>query len=106
MAASTGTYAQTMGPGMMGQQMGPGMMPGYSTPMSPQRTGQPSGWVEFAQTCSQCHGLPSPRMHTASQWPEVVARMRYIMSSSGAPIPSQQAFDDITRYLSTEAAQP
>lgn len=30
----------------------------------------------FVLACSQCHALPDPQRHTASEWPEVVARMK------------------------------
>jgi hypothetical protein len=29
----------------------------------------------FKLACQQCHVLPDPRRHTASEWPAVVARM-------------------------------
>lgn len=30
----------------------------------------------YRQRCSACHEVPSPAAHTASEWPEVVGRMR------------------------------
>ena len=30
----------------------------------------------FRVACEQCHALPDPRMHTAKEWPAVVARMQ------------------------------
>ena len=30
----------------------------------------------FRLACGQCHALPDPRMHTAKEWPSVVARMQ------------------------------
>ena len=35
---------------------------------------QPEG-QSFKLACQQCHVLPDPRRHTASEWPAVVARM-------------------------------
>ena len=102
MMMSPGAGAQMMGSGMMGQPMGPGMMQGDDTTAPPRPTAQSTGRAEFAQTCSACHALPDPRMHTASQWPAVVARMRNMMSATGQPIPSQQTFDDIVRYLRSQ----
>jgi cytochrome c2 len=30
----------------------------------------------YSIACTQCHALPDPRRHTASEWPQVVQRMR------------------------------
>ncbi len=34
-----------------------------------------AGATLFIKTCSQCHELPSPKMHTPQEWPPVVDRM-------------------------------
>src|SRR5262245_281830 len=34
----------------------------------------------FSLACSQCHGLPDPRRHTAREWPGVVDRMKRHMA--------------------------
>jgi len=34
----------------------------------------------YSIACSQCHALPDPQRHTASEWPEVVKRMRSHMT--------------------------
>jgi cytochrome c5 len=34
-----------------------------------------SGFAEFKRTCSQCHALPDPSLHTEDEWPDVVNRM-------------------------------
>ena len=34
----------------------------------------------FADACSQCHALPDPRRHRASEWPRVVSRMQENMA--------------------------
>ena len=39
---------------------------------------QPSGEA-FRLACNQCHVLPDPKRHTASEWPRVVARMQQNM---------------------------
>ncbi len=36
---------------------------------------RPSGEA-FRIACQQCHALPDPKRHTASEWPAVVARMQ------------------------------
>jgi cytochrome c2 len=33
----------------------------------------------YALACTQCHALPDPQRHTASEWPAVVQRMRGYM---------------------------
>ncbi len=33
----------------------------------------------FASTCARCHALPAPTQHSASEWPDVVVRMRQHM---------------------------
>jgi len=105
MMLSQGAGAQMMGSGMMGQSMGPGMMHGDDTATSLRPTAQATARAAFARTCSACHALPDPRMHAASQWPAVVARMRNMMSATGQPMPSQQVFDDIAGYLRSQAVQ-
>lgn len=34
----------------------------------------------FTIACTQCHGLPDPRRHSASEWPAVVERMKRHMT--------------------------
>ena len=60
--------------------------------------------------CAQCHVLPDPRRHTASEWPAVVERMRRNMAwanrVTGDPIlRTKPELDtaDITRYLQRHA---
>jgi cytochrome c2 len=43
-------------------------------PKSLPAVNQPEG-RSFRLACQQCHTLPDPRRHTASEWPAVVARM-------------------------------
>jgi len=57
------------------------------------------GLSQFTQTCSQCHALPDPRLHTASEWPGVVERMRANMKSMGKPEITDQERDAIVGYL-------
>lgn len=37
----------------------------------------------FLQTCSQCHALPDPKLHTPQEWEQVVERMRGHMETMG-----------------------
>ena len=60
----------------------------------------------FRVACSQCHALPDPQMHTAKEWPAVVARMRTNMEwmnrvVGSKPIPGepQLKIEDINAFL-------
>lgn len=77
------TQAQMMGGGH-------GMMQrdsqtGFPPPTDPRTLPSPTsnGAKTLQRYCAQCHGLPSPGLHTASQWPDVVARMRQNIEQSG-----------------------
>ena len=53
----------------------------------------------FMSTCSQCHGAPSPKLHTAKQWPRVVLRMKQHMQSGKAEIPDPATTQQIVDFL-------
>ena len=60
----------------------------------------------FGIACAQCHVLPDPRRHTASEWPAIVERMRRNMAwanrVTGEPLlRTKPELDtaDITRFL-------
>lgn len=64
----------------------------------------------YSIACSQCHVLPDPRRHTASEWPAIVERMRRNMAwanrVTGDPVlRTRPELDtaDITRYLQRHA---
>lgn len=40
----------------------------------------------YSIACSQCHALPDPQRHTATEWPEVVRRMRGHMAWSNTVV--------------------
>ncbi len=55
-----------------------GMMAGVvPSGVSPENLPDPRsrGAALLASYCTQCHALPSPRMHAAAEWPAVAARM-------------------------------
>ncbi len=62
--------------------------------------------VQFRQTCTQCHGLPSPGQYTASEWPLIVDRMKQHMIESGIPLPDNRTTALILKYLEKNANQP
>lgn len=58
----------------------------------------------FQKTCETCHALPSPKQHTAAEWPAVVARMTYDMRWMGVRPPSEYQLKEVLRYLEQHAA--
>lgn len=44
------------------------------------------GAISFKNTCSQCHALPDPKIHTAEEWPAVVERMKVNMKIMEKPV--------------------
>ena len=53
----------------------------------------------FKQVCAQCHALPDPSQHTASEWPDVVERMRTNISVMGKPLPDEVTTEQIVNFL-------
>jgi hypothetical protein len=67
----------------------------------------------LTQYCNQCHGLPSPKQHSASGWPATVARMNtrmQWMSQAKSPMniaaPTEKELRTLTAYLEKHAADP
>lgn len=101
------------GGGMMGRQggmMGPNRM-GDTLPIGvkPSQLPDPesNGAKLLSQYCSQCHKIPSPRLHTDDEWPLVLTRMveRMDMMDIGGmgmmqvESPSQAELVAISSYL-------
>jgi len=90
-----------MSGGMMGGGMGGGMM--GQTPENNGNQPLPDQQSKEAQLyehyCSQCHTLPSPRAHTAQEWPSVVARMKQTMATQGKELPDNEQLEEILGYL-------
>jgi len=61
------------------------------------------GLALFRQTCSQCHALPDPTLHTADEWPVVVDRMRKNMRAMDRRVITDPERDEIVGFLATEA---
>ncbi len=54
----------------------------------------------FRERCTQCHALPHPSEHTASEWPKVVERMRENMEKfKRVPLTDSEA-QQIVAFLS------
>ncbi len=120
---------QTMSGGMMGRgMMGPGMM-GMGRIAAPTDSEahllldylQKHAMIEagsaelagdnsaergvFSATCTQCHVLPSPSLHTQQEWPAVVARMEGNMQLMGKPGIAADRWAAIVRFLQSASAK-
>ncbi|MBA5867537.1 MAG: hypothetical protein GDA67_12675 [Nitrospira sp. CR1.3] len=61
------------------------------------------GIALFQQTCAQCHALPDPKQHLASEWRSVVERMRQNMIAMGRREITDREAKEITAYLGLAA---
>lgn len=65
----------------------------------------------LSRYCSQCHAVPSPRLHTADEWPNVVDRMaRRMQMMRDHPMmsvdsPSRDKLDVVVAYLVSHSMQ-
>jgi hypothetical protein len=89
--------------GMMPPALGPAQLPEPDT----------AGAKLLTQYCTQCHGLPSPRQHSASGWPVTLERMntrmhwmRQVKSPMNISVPTGEEFRTLTDYLEKHAAVP
>jgi cytochrome c5 len=91
-----------MGRGMMGGMPSRDVVPPGTRPEdlpSPESRGA----ALVNQYCTQCHNLPSPLLHSAAEWPQVVERMRQnITTLKRTPFTSAER-EAIVRYLQEHA---
>ncbi|MBI5634553.1 MAG: hypothetical protein HZA15_13870 [Nitrospirae bacterium] len=105
-------------PGMMGGMMNRGemkdmmqrMMSGMLPPgIKPENLPDPDsrGAKLLIQHCNQCHNLPSPKMHTAGEWPAIAdrmfARMSIMSNMMGIENPSSEEQLLMISYLKAHA---
>lgn len=94
---------------MEGMMMG-GQMPRGTDPAQLPNPQAPGARL-LNQYCTQCHGLPTPALHSAAGWPPVVermnARMQWMSRNSRMPIkaPNAAEFKSIVEYLQRHAGQ-
>ncbi len=96
---------------MMRQMMGGILPPGIEPKYLPDP--QSEGARLMATYCTQCHNLPSPKMHTVEDWPRVAGRMmarermmagmRGMMMQVRAPTPEEE--EVLLQYLKAHAMQ-
>lgn len=100
---------------MMQRMMGDVLPPGIDPAQLPAPTSK--GARLLSRYCMQCHNLPGPGMHTAQEWPAVVARMNQrmqMMSGHGmmgmmmghVGAPSASELQSILDYLQAHAQRP
>ena len=82
------------------------------TPLDPARypeLNRASGEA-FRRACNQCHVLPDPKRHTATEWPRIVARMQEnmewmnrVVGSKPVPGEPQLRVEEIVGFLRRHA---
>ncbi len=97
--------------GMMeGMMMGGEMPRGVDPAQLPEP--QSAGARLVGQFCTQCHGLPTPDLHSAAGWLPTVDRMNARMqwmsrnSNMGIHAPSRSELQTIVAYLQSQADVP
>ncbi len=108
------SFAQMMGNmrEMMQKMMGDRLPPEIDPALLPAPNS--AGASLLKKYCIQCHNLPGPGMHTASEWPAVTARMNgrmRMMSRTGMMMgeivaPTEDEVNAITAYLVKYAQTP
>ena len=76
-------------------------------PISPNALRSPnsSGALAFRNSCSECHALPNPKLHSAEDWSAVVRKMQsYAKQMGKKEITSQQAKES-TSSLASHASR-
>jgi len=91
-----------------------GMGPHHARPgvaASPARTLAPADLPDpgapgarlLARHCGACHAVPDPALHTAAEWPAVLARMRTHMAAVGRPAPAGSEAAALAAYLAAHS---
>jgi len=88
-----------MGSGMMGSG---GMMGNINIPSNQPLLEEGSseyvqGYQQAKITCTQCHALPNPNLHSSVEWPNIIVRMKNYMTY-GKDMPSDSEMQSIIKY--------
>ncbi len=79
--------------------------PGVTSADLPEPNGK--GAQLMAQFCAQCHNLPTPQMHSATDWPSIARRMwlrtEWLSPSLGVKVPSMAERFAMLDYLTANA---
>ena len=62
-----------------------------------------AGYALTVEFCSDCHATPKPAVHSADEWPGVMARMLDNMRRSGKRSPDSAQIETILDYLQANA---
>ena len=57
----------------------------------------------YIAKCGECHAAPLPKIHTVKQWPGVVQRMQFRMTSKAMRELNKHEFNMIVEYLQKHA---
>jgi len=55
------------------------------------------------ENCSKCHGVPSPAVHTAEEWPNVIYRMQEHRRMTGYSLIVPEELELLLDYLKRNA---
>jgi cytochrome c5 len=79
--------------------------PGVTPADLPEPNSQGAQFV--AQFCAQCHSLPTPQMHSATDWPSIARRMwlrtEWLSPSLGVKVPTMAERFTMLEYLTTNS---
>lgn len=93
---------------MMQQMMGGSLPPGVDPTLLPEP--HSAGAQLLKQFCMQCHNLPGPGIHAASEWPQVLGRMNMRMQMMGGMMsiaaPDGVELKILLAYLQEHAQKP
>lgn len=64
-----------------------------------------SGALLFKDRCSRCHPLPDPKLHTASEWPKIVEKMKANMRTMNKQEITESEKKEIVNYLVEQTAR-
>lgn len=75
--------------------------------ISPGALGSPNspGAAAFSSSCSQCHALPNPRLHSAAGWPPIVRKMQSFAKQMGKKVITDQQAREIENYLASPGSR-
>ncbi len=61
------------------------------------------GALVMKESCSSCHAAPSPGVHTAEEWPNVIYRMQEHRRMTGYTLIAPEELEPLLDYLQRHA---